>query len=275
MSAITDTAGLEAALDSYVRRWAPVQWRGDLESVVVDANPAMGLMLAYLGAIETDSRMIARKVRLARVDADEVLHEFLIVWQAEESEHGRLLAGLAKLYGTQETARRTRLTLAEWVIARLCGLLVPKSFRALYCTLGSIQEFMALRTYQHVARHCGNATVAGVLRSIAVQESRHMRFYSEGARHYLSGHPMRQRFVRCVLRRFWAPPGQDLLGKDRYAQIFGPLISQWDFYEEARSVETVYTRLPGMRPLGILDRWMRVAGIQVLQPTSLGKQRHN
>ena len=255
------TESVESALRQYSRSWGPVDWRSDIEGTGVPPDPGLATALLLLAAIETDSRIIARKIRAGRVDNDPYLHEFLIIWQAEESEHGRALHHLARRHGAVDPQpARSRLRPGEVVGIKLMAHTLPLSLRSTYCTLGAIQEFVALKTYLAVARAAHDPGTVAVLRKIAAQESRHMKFYLTAAQHLLDGHPMRQRVVRTLLSTLWAPPGVDLLGEGHFLRAFGFLLDNQTYVDEVVGVDSFLGRLPGMGGMELMRRWLQRNG---------------
>ncbi|HEY9392309.1 MAG TPA: acyl-ACP desaturase [Mycobacteriales bacterium] len=255
------TESIESALRQYCRSWGPVRWRSDVEGIDVRPDPVLATALLLLAAIETDSRIIARKIRAGRVDADPYLHEFLIIWQAEESEHGRALHHLALRHGAVDPQpTRSRLGPADIVGVKAMAHSLPRSLRSTYCTLGAIQEFVALKTYLAVARVAHDPGTGTVLRKIAAQESRHMKFYLTAAHHLLDGHPLRQRVVRTLLSALWAPPGVDLLGERRFVRAFGFLLADQAYVDQVVGVDAFLGRLPGMGGMDLMRRWLQRNG---------------
>jgi len=146
---------------------------------------------------------------------------------AEEGEHSRALRHLARSYGTSDLdidARRwSRDVRAFFTWPSLyIGRSIP-GLQAAYCTLGAMQELVALATYNHLAHLCADSSAASMLRAIAKQESRHMRFYRKAAEILLSASQAAQRATRILIGNLWRPPGMDLIGRGCYEDIFGPI----------------------------------------------------
>lgn len=255
---------IAAALDQYCRAWGPIDWRAQVATDLdVQPDDELAMALLSLAAIETDSRIIARKVRAGRVDDDQYLHEFLIIWQAEESEHGRALDHLARQYGATGTqSARFRLRARELIAIKVTSRLLPMSVRSAYCTLGAVQEYVAMKTYQAVARTAGHSGVGRVLRTIAAQESRHMKFYLTAAQLLLDGHPIRQRLVRAMLQARWAPPGVDLLGEQKFVQAFGFLLKEQSYVDDVVGVDSFAGRIPGMGGMNLMRSWLLKHGAE-------------
>ena len=86
-------------LTQYLANWGPISWRHELSAAQLGQNAALGRALLSLSAIETDSRVIYRKLHIANLDRRQIIQEFNISWLAEEAEHGRALRYLAGRLG--------------------------------------------------------------------------------------------------------------------------------------------------------------------------------
>src|SRR5487761_86156 len=150
MAGQVDSA-LSELLSQYLANWGPVSWRQELADARFTDDPDLGRAILSLSAIETDSRVIYRKLHIAKLDRRQVIHEFNISWLAEEAEHGRALKCLAAKLGVHETppdrsARTSIRSTVSWpslAVARVLG----SALEATYLTLGATQEFVALTTY--------------------------------------------------------------------------------------------------------------------------------
>lgn|SRR6266550_8092846 len=161
------------------------------------------------------------RIKLRRTGADRipVIGQVNALWLAEESQHARVLAAVAGKYGDTpdhlshgvfSRDRRSILTAPGLRVASI----YPRGILAAYLTLGSMQEYVALTTYNALATHGLPATVTALLRQISRQEDRHVRFYRMGAEAVLSGDSRTQWFTRTLIDRFW-PAGDRLVRPSR------------------------------------------------------------
>src|SRR5262249_49898904 len=150
----------------------------------------------------------------------DAVRQFNTVWLAEESEHARALTALAYRFGAAQTVSDYR-DHAVWYRDRqamfmkpflMCRGFYPTGLMAGYLVLGSIQELVALTTYNAISDLVDDPGTRDILRQISRQEGRHMRFYRQGAEVILNEEPATRRYVRYLLHRYWRPPGVDLLG---------------------------------------------------------------
>src|SRR5689334_12968966 len=98
MSRNVDDA-LDRLLSQYLKNWGPVSWRDELNEFHPCPDISLGRALLALSAIETDSRVIYRKLHIANLDRRRAIQSFNISWLAEEAEHGRALQCLAMKLG--------------------------------------------------------------------------------------------------------------------------------------------------------------------------------
>ncbi|WP_406296528.1 acyl-ACP desaturase [Embleya sp. NBC_00888] len=214
--------------DSYVRSWGPICWRDQCAKIQAPINCEYGTMLYALGLIETDSVVMRRKLAATRADRSNPIKQFNILWLAEEAEHGRALEAAAEKLGVRSLTFSSRRSIrdlrsiATWPALYLSGFLVPH-LDAAYCTLGSVQEYIALTTYRRIGEKLGDPALDGLLRQIAQQEGRHMKFY-RGAAQVLLEPRQARRVTAALLARLWRPPGVDLFGLPKWLEIFRPIL---------------------------------------------------
>jgi hypothetical protein len=258
---------LEENLASFLQNWGPITWSSDL--VRVGRRPDQGLadMLAALSDIEDESFYMQVKIRYSGNERLAAVRSFNAIWLAEESEHARALAALSLCYGRATTRYRRR---ARWYtdtrsiksvpVLKVGAAVYPKGMLAAYLTVGGLQEYVALTSYNAIAELTGDPVAKDILSQIARQEGRHMRFYRRGAEAVLDNDVRCQRFVRTVLSRFWRPPGVDLLGVDNWTRIFRPVLDDPTVVSRFRRLDDLCGELPGldgMRLMGpFLDRYV-------------------
>lgn len=254
------SATITRLLDNYLTRWGPVFWR-HLTDLSVPSDATLGLMFKALSEIESDSVCVRRKLSATGADFTAELREFIIIWLAEEAEHGRAIDTVARKYGvtalptaTKRSNHRSIRTFFTW--PALYGARALPGVCAAYTALGAMQELVALKTYEKIAE-LTPAPVSDLLRDIARQEARHMKFYRGCAEVFLGESRKAQITTRRLLSQLWQPPGTDLLGRGTYEEIFAPVLTQVDFRKELLKVDKMLDRLPGLANMSIMERYLR------------------
>lgn len=259
-------AALAKLLNQYLANWGPISWRQELESARLAADADLGRAVWALSAIETDSRVIYRKLHIANLDRRKVIHEFNISWLAEEAEHGRALRFLASKLGITATppdrsARASIRAALAWPSLATARFLGP-ALEATYLTLGAMQEFVALTTYRKIADLIGDPNAASVLRRIAAQEGRHMHFYRGGALLFLAV-PWQAYVASQLIGRLWRPPGVDLLGITAWQSAFGPLLDQEDYRSRLLRLDDLLRQMPGFERSCLMQDFLRRHGYDI------------
>jgi hypothetical protein len=265
MAGQVDSA-LSELLSQYLANWGPVSWRQELADARLTDDPDLGRAILSLSAIETDSRVIYRKLHIAKLDRRQVIHEFNISWLAEEAEHGRALKCLAAKLGVHETspdrsARTSIRSTVSWpslAVARVLG----SAMEATYLTLGATQEFVALTTYRKAAELMGDQNAALVLRRIAAQEGRHMHFYRGAALVFLD-EPRNAYLASQLIGHLWRPPGVDLLGITAWLHAFGPLLADEDYRSRLLRMDQLLQQLPGFQGCHLMEGFLRRHGFSI------------
>lgn len=227
-------------------------------------------MLYALALIEADSLTMRRRISAIGADRVEELLEFITIWLAEEGEHSRALTQMARMHGfalstlaTRKTTRDLR-TLLTWPMLYIVREL--RGICAAYCTLGAVQELIALTTYHHLAAACESSEIRLVLKAIARQESHHMRFYRRAAELFLRDSRAAQRNTRILIERLWQPPGLDLLGPGNYEVIFGPILTDPRYATLMLRVDQVLNRLPGLTGIRVAANYLDAHGFEYNVP---------
>ena len=259
MAGQVDSA-LSQLLTQYLTGWGPVPWRQELAQAKPPHDPDLGRAMLSLSAIETDSRVIYRKLHIANLDRREAIHAFNISWLAEEAEHGRALRCLAAKLGVvdvppERSARFSMRATAAWPSLAASRLLGP-ALEATYLTLGALQEFVALTTYRKAADLVGDPNAALVLRRIAAQEGRHMHFYRGAAVLFLND-PWNAHVAGLLIGRLWRPPGVDLLGLSAWLRAFGPLLAHDDYRSRLLHMDQLLAQLPGFDGQQLMSTFLR------------------
>jgi rubrerythrin len=264
------TAELRELVDSYTSAWGPVAWRSLKSSEFRVEDQSSGRMLYALALIEADSMTMRRRISAIGADRVEELLEFITIWLAEEGEHSRALTQMARMHGFELSSLATRKptrdlrTLLTWpmlyVVRELRGIC------AAYCTLGAMQELIALTTYHHLASECESTEIRSVLKAIARQESHHMRFYRRAAELFLRDSKAAQRNTRILIQRLWQPPGLDLLGSGDYEVIFGPILGDPTYATRMLRVDQIANGLPGLDGIRVAADYLDRHGFRYETP---------
>jgi hypothetical protein len=254
-------SSLRELLDLYVESWGPVDWSSLKNRTPLLPSPDIGRVILALALIEGDSQVMRRKLATTRADRNDVLLEFIAIWLAEEGEHSRALKHLARLFGTTSIDCDYRRPLRDlrafvtWPVLHAARFL--PGLTATYCTLGAIQESIALTTYNHVAALVDDVDCKEVLRRIAVQEAGHMRFYRHAARLLLSESRIAQLATSALIKQLWRPPGMDLLGPKVFSEIFAPLLSTRRYTDALASLDRTISQLPGLGNVKIISNYLQ------------------
>ena len=257
---MNDTS-LRQILDVYVRSWGPIDWSSLRNHEPIPSEAKFAPVILALALVEGDFEIIRRKLAATHTDRDEILQEFITIWVAEEGEHSRALKRMAQLFGATEMACDRHRTLRDWrafvawPILHL-GRLVP-GLSAAYCTLGAIQECIAITTYCYLADVIQDLECKQILKQIAVQEARHMRFYRNAAKILLSNSRIWQISTAILIRQLWRPPGMDLLGPRSFTKIFAPLLSDLRYTDALKAVDRVISDLPGLNNVKVMTKFLR------------------
>lgn len=249
--------------EKFLRGWGPINWRESVEGPSV-ADSSLGAMYWALSNIEDDSLVMRQKLAYGGLDRLQVVKDFNVCWLAEESEHARALAHMARRRGWDENplnhgvASRDRRS-AFGNLALFASRVSARRLMAAYFVLGTIQEFVALSTYNALGQLA--ATDAGetsILRSIAQQEGRHMRFYRSSGQTLLKEYPSARWSVQVLVNKFWRPPGVDLLGSESWFRCFAPLMAGDELLTEIGRVDRLVASQFGIES-DAAGRWVKDA----------------
>jgi hypothetical protein len=265
MTGQVDSA-LSELLSQYLANWGPVSWRQELADAKLADDLELGRAILSLSAIETDSRVIYRKIHIANLDRRQVIQEFNISWLAEEAEHGRALKCLAGKLGVHEAppdrsahiSLRSAFSWPSLAVARALG----SALEATYLTLGATQEFVALTTYRKAADLIGDPNAALVLRRIAAQEGRHMHFYRKAALVFLD-EPWNAHVASQLIAHLWRPPGVDLLGITAWLRAFTPLLVHEDYRARLLRMDQLVQQLPGFHGRHPMEDFLQRHGFSI------------
>lgn len=262
-------------LASFLGDWGPVRWRSLLQGTAVAPRPDIAAMFHALSRVEDDAFYMQVRLRRIGIFHISTVSQFNAIWLAEESEHSRALAALAVRYGGADAPIiRKRVWSRDkqslWMVPLLkCRGLYPRGILAGYLTLGAVQELVALTVYNAAAQLLDDPPARAVLRAISRQEGRHMRFYRRCAEIMLTESVATQRYVRFILRRYWRPPGIDLLGRAGWERSLAPLLDDPSVRDRFACVDTMCDNLPGLRGMRLMETFLRRYGTAGRQPKLL------
>lgn len=263
---------IESAIASFLKTWGPLDWHEDVKLPPASCAPYVGTTLHALATIETDSRVMFRKLQVAGLDRDLRMLDFTIAWLGEEAEHGRALRALGHLYGgelvvsSRRDRRATMKNALAWPALAISRAIQPVMMAA-YCVLGSMQEHTALTTYRYLATVLEGGAGARTLRAMARQEGRHMRIYRVAAESFLTASAAARAYAPVLVETTWRPVGMDAIGKLAWRQAFGPLISDSGFARRLSAIDSIVVSLPGFQSFPpVMDRFLRVESNSLLAP---------
>jgi rubrerythrin len=248
----TVDATLESLLDDYLKNWGPVRWRDLLATAAPPSNPALGNILLSISAVEADSRVAYRKLQAAGLDRRPSIRGFGIAWVAEEAEHSRAIAQLARMLGSTASIPKERHSFSITAWPAVVG---ARSFRALvepvYLVIGAAAEYLALITYKEVAKHIDDLNAAQVLHLIAAQEGRHLRFYRRAAIAILEDKP-HSLLIPMILKHYWEPVGTNVLGAEAWFAAFADLLTNNGYRDRVVRIDEIIQSIPGLSELSLM-----------------------
>jgi hypothetical protein len=259
----SNTEAFEDLFARYSRQWGPVEWSrmADPAFEFECADRRFAGAFQKLSVIEGDSMYQARKVRRAGFGGWSGIADFLVLWQAEENEHSRLLRHVADRLGAPgevepEHRLRDELLVPMTFVATVAARTIP-DLVGTYGALGAAQEHVACVTYRYLASQIETGELRRVLRDIARQESRHLRFYRGVADHALTASRGAKRLARSLLVRYWRPPGIDVLGEKGFAETFGVLLDSEDYRTRLLGMDRMLDGVPGLDGLRLMENFLR------------------
>ncbi len=105
-----------------------------------------------------------------------------------------------------------------------------------------------------------------MFRRIAKQERRHFAYYFNQARERLANDEFAQRFVRFIVKKFYAPVGSGVKSPEEGAAQIARMFPGDRLFEVMGYIERRMAQLPGMADLGVCTEWAK--GIQPLLPAA-------
>lgn len=255
----------------YLSAWQRLPWdRDELCSAVID--PSIGEMVAAAAYVESHSFEEGRKAQALGLTKKPPVRQFFETWLAEESEHGRALAFLARSHGLDpDRFQRRRPGRAHRAAATVAFFVLRRSRLADSAALGvgAAAEYMTRAMYQVFAARSEDPAVRRLFSDLASQEGRHLGFFLGAAKaSHPDANPLQLKLTGLLLRHIWRPVGVDRLGLDSWLSVFGPLFSDPAFADQMSRMDLVLERVPVMRGLQLMSRFQARHGLG-FRPTDL------
>lgn len=255
----------------YLSAWQRLPWdRDELGSAVID--PSIGEMVAAAAYVESHSFEEGRKARALGLTKNPPVRQFFETWLAEESEHGRALAFLARSQGLEpDCFQRRRPGHVHRALATVGLFLLRRSRLAASVALGvgAAAEYMTRAMYLVFAARSEDPAVRRLFTDLASQEGRHLGFFLGAAKaSHPDANPLQLKLTGLLLRRIWLPVGVDRLGLTSWLSAFGPLFSDPAFAYQMSRMDLVLDRIPVMRGLQLMSRFQARHGSR-FRPTDL------
>ena len=230
--------------------------------------------LKFFADIESQTVYYFLEVAPLKVARDPEILTFLTMWNYEEYFHSHAITRLLKECGVDVDNATDRSTAvrrnARWkariedFAQRMLAKLFPQSFVALWMFWGALQECLTMQAYEEVIRTTKNPVLAEMFRRIAKQERRHFAYYFNSARERLAADPFAQKFVRAIVKAFYAPVGSGVKDEASSAAQVARMFPGDRIVTVMAYIERRMAQLPGMADLGVCTRWARQ--IQPLLP---------
>lgn len=262
--------GLQAEIPVFLRRWGDTGWRIEIDKVGRVDDPDLLRLIRGAAAIEHDAFYMQVKLGQLGVLRSPAIQQFNAVWLTEESDHGRtfdeLLArldpdGACAVPVAHNTLARDPRAILALPLMRLARCHRRAALGG-YVIRGAMVEHVAIGVYGTLMRRlnaAGEAAGAEVVRRILLQEGRHLRFFTRAAKLVLGGSPVTASLVRRATEATWRPPGVDLYGKEQWAKVFLPVLSDPQALNELAKVDEKLGALPGFEGSTIVHRYFQAA----------------
>ncbi len=230
--------------------------------------------LKFFADIESQTVYYFLEVAPLKVARDPEILTFLTMWNYEEYFHSHAITKLLTECGVdtesasdRATALRSRARVkakVEDFFQRALAKLFPQSFVALWMFWGALQECLTMQAYEEIIRTTKNPVLVELFKRIAKQERRHFAYYFNSARERLENDPFAQKFVRTIVKAFYAPVGSGLKTPAESAAQVARMFPGDRIVDVMAYIERRMAQLPGMQDLGVCTKWARQ--IQPLLP---------
>ncbi|HVB27460.1 MAG TPA: hypothetical protein VNE21_06065 [Mycobacteriales bacterium] len=217
--------------------------------------------------VESHTVCYLRDLLVTSSHRDPEITTFLTMWNYEEYWHGVALAQVLEAHGEPaEAARiapmRARLGWRDALapLASAAGSAVlGADFIALHMTWGAVNELCTKAGYDRLTRLAGHDVLSELLGRIAVQETRHIAFYSTQARQRLERSATARRATRWALKRLWAPVGSSVMPAAETTFLLDYLLGDVDGLRTAERIDRTIDRLPGLHGLHLVRTALRAS----------------
>jgi rubrerythrin len=230
--------------------------------------------LKFFADIESQTVYYFLEVAPLKVARDPEILTFLTMWNYEEYFHSHAITRLLKECGVDvdnaterstDVRRNARFKAKfEDFAQRMLAKLFPESFVALWMFWGALQECLTMQAYEEIIRTTKNPVLVEMFKRIAKQERRHFAYYFNSARERLERDEFAQKFVRTIVKAFYAPVGSGVKTPAEGAAQVARMFPGDRLIEVMAYIERRMAQLPGMADLGVCTKWAR--GIQPLLP---------
>jgi rubrerythrin len=223
--------------------------------------------LKFFADIESQTVYYFLEVAPLKVSRDPEILTFLTMWNYEEYFHSHAITKLLTECGVdvesatdRATALRSRARLKakfEDFVQRMLARMFPDSFVALWMFWGALQECLTMQAYEEIIRTTKNPVLVEMFKRIAKQERRHFAYYFNAARERLEHDEFAQKFVRTIVKAFYAPVGSGLKTPAESAAQVARMFPGDRIVEVMSYIERRMGQLPGMQDLGVCTKWAR------------------
>lgn len=249
-------------LDRYAARSRALE-TSDIDWEAVPRHPIAPealRVLRYMQDVESHTIVYLRQLLATRAIDDPEIATFLACWIYEETFHGRALDRFLEATGEGRPCRsraRSKRRFADRVedlVSKVLSQSWP-DFVALHMTWGAVNELTTLTGYRRLAKRAGHPVLTELLSRIVRDESRHFYFYYKQAERRLA-RPFVARATRFALEHAWSPVGSGIQPAAETRFLASWLLSGPDGRAAARHVDETIRRLPGLRGVRLLERWV-------------------
>lgn len=257
--------------EQFTETSTPVQF-DDLDFTTFDADPLDADVLRalrYMCDVEYHTSCYLRDLLVSPSRREPEAAGFMTMWNCEEFWHGEALAKVLGRHGIvvdydEIKAKRVKLGWQDAIsplTQSWATSLVGDDFVAVHMAWGATNELSAVGAYRRLADMTDHPTLSVLLRRIAQQETRHVAFYTTGARARMEQSERTRTLVRFALTKGWRPVGSNIMGDDEVRAVMGLL-----FEGRRREIEQLDQRVgrfPGMEGATIFADAFRRLGVQL------------
>jgi hypothetical protein len=212
--------------------------------------------------VETHTVCYLRDLLVTPSHTDPEVTTFLTMWNVEEYWHGEALAAVLTAHGvvTDEAhVRQVRLR-RGWhdrvapIKQALLANIIGEDFVATHMTWGAINEWSTFAGYHRLIERENHPVLTELLERVAVQETRHVAFYTTQARERLARSAKARAVTRLALKKAWAPVGSGVMPESEVVHLLSHLMPGEQGREDARRIDRKIDSLPGLAGLHIVEK---------------------